>query len=104
MHQRIYIVDDNMSHIYNRQLYRKIGLESSFYQWTHFPPLALTALGFLHPLLASASCAIPIISTATTATSPNAATMANIVSCKCNGRHSSTFRTLDSRRAAGFSH
>ena len=58
----------------------KLVLESSFYQWTHFPPLALSGLGFLHPLLASASCAIPIISTATTATSPNAATMANIVS------------------------
>jgi hypothetical protein len=55
-------------------------LESSFYQWTQRPLLALTALGFLHPLLASASCAIPIIFTATTATSPNAATMANIVS------------------------
>ena len=58
----------------------KLVLESSFYQWTQRPLLALSALGFLHPLLASASCAIPIISTATTATSPNAATMANIVS------------------------
>jgi hypothetical protein len=50
MHQRIYIVDDNMSHIYNRQLYGKIGLESSFYHWTQRPLLALTAILFLHPL------------------------------------------------------
>ena len=58
----------------------KLVLESSFYQWIQRPALALTALGFLHPLLASASCAIPIMSTASTATSPNADTMANIVS------------------------
>jgi hypothetical protein len=51
---------------------------SSYYYFMHLPLLAFTATLVLHPL-ASASCIVSMMSTATTLTSPNAATRANTI-------------------------
>jgi hypothetical protein len=50
---------------------------STNYDWIHLPLLAFTATLVLHPL-ASASCAVKMISTATTVTNPSAAIIAKI--------------------------
>jgi hypothetical protein len=51
---------------------RKKVLVSSYYNLKYLPLLVLAATLLLHPL-ASASCAVNMISTATTITKPNAA-------------------------------
>jgi hypothetical protein len=63
----------NKTHIYNRQLYGKIGLESSFYGWKQRPLEALNGTPDLHPFCASASNRGNIITSATTIT-PNITT------------------------------